>query len=150
MHDGWKHACCRNDGSRCGIRCWTSEYKSARRGFCSQRNSKDWRTACVSQLAQLCVLQGKSVSGSAAHVERRSHGHHTKSRTSTSVLQSLGGPNSQLCGKGALQHSPSAESSARSVNNSVVSIGMLGRTDKSDLSVACQGWKRCSLEAGSY
>ena len=67
---------------------------------------EDCVPACVLATGPV-VLQGKSVSGSAAHVERRSHGHHTKSMRSTSVLQSQRGPNSQLCGKGVLQDSPS-------------------------------------------
>ena len=43
-----------------------------------------------------------------------------------------------------------AESSARSVNISAVPMGMVGRTNKSDLNVACQGWEWCSLNGGSY
>ena len=43
-----------------------------------------------------------------------------------------------------------AESSARSVNISAVPMEMVGITNKSDLNVACQGWKWCSLNVGSY
>ena len=38
---------CRNPGSGGGSHCGTSEQKSARRGFCSQRNFEGWWTACV-------------------------------------------------------------------------------------------------------